>query len=122
MPSFLFCQSASGSGQRGYQSFGYSQGWPSAGRSHQSFAKSEPLISSGRKCFESLGFCNTTGSPAAFAGGAVIGALGGLIGLGGAEFRLPLLIGFGSLIPTVLLLPMLALILVVSAVKIWRHK
>ena len=32
-------------------------------------------------------------APAAFAGGAVIGALGGLIGLGGAEFRLPLLIG-----------------------------
>lgn len=31
--------------------------------------------------------------PAAFGGGAVIGALGGLIGLGGAEFRLPLLIG-----------------------------
>jgi uncharacterized membrane protein YfcA len=30
----------------------------------------------------------------AFTGGAVIGALGGLIGLGGAEFRLPLLIGF----------------------------
>ncbi len=29
----------------------------------------------------------------AFAGGGVIGALGGLIGLGGAEFRLPLLIG-----------------------------
>lgn len=28
-----------------------------------------------------------------FAGGAVIGVLGGLIGLGGAEFRLPLLIG-----------------------------
>jgi uncharacterized protein len=39
-------------------------------------------------------------APAAFAGGAVIGALGGLIGLGGAEFRLPLLIGmfrFGAL-------------------------
>lgn len=33
-------------------------------------------------------------APLAFAGGAVIGALGGLIGLGGAEFRLPLLIGF----------------------------
>ena len=32
-------------------------------------------------------------SPAAFGGGALIGALGGLIGLGGAEFRLPLLIG-----------------------------
>lgn len=31
--------------------------------------------------------------PAAFAGGTVIGMLGGLIGLGGAEFRLPLLIG-----------------------------
>jgi uncharacterized membrane protein YfcA len=30
---------------------------------------------------------------AAFAGGALIGTLGGLIGLGGAEFRLPLLIG-----------------------------
>jgi uncharacterized membrane protein YfcA len=30
---------------------------------------------------------------AAFGGGGVIGALGGLIGLGGAEFRLPLLIG-----------------------------
>ncbi|WP_113132886.1 sulfite exporter TauE/SafE family protein [Hyphomicrobiales bacterium] len=32
-------------------------------------------------------------TPAAFFGGATIGALGGLIGLGGAEFRLPLLIG-----------------------------
>ncbi|MCA1907949.1 MAG: sulfite exporter TauE/SafE family protein [Magnetospirillum sp.] len=32
-------------------------------------------------------------SVAAFGSGAVIGALGGLIGLGGAEFRLPLLIG-----------------------------
>jgi uncharacterized membrane protein YfcA len=32
-------------------------------------------------------------SIAAFGGGAIIGALGGLIGLGGAEFRLPLLIG-----------------------------
>jgi uncharacterized protein len=31
--------------------------------------------------------------PLAFGGGAVIGSLGGLIGLGGAEFRLPLLIG-----------------------------
>jgi hypothetical protein len=37
---------------------------------------------------------------AAFSGGAGIGTLGGLIGLGGAEFRLPLLIGlfgFGAL-------------------------
>lgn len=31
--------------------------------------------------------------PASFGSGAIIGALGGLIGLGGAEFRLPLLIG-----------------------------
>jgi uncharacterized protein len=31
--------------------------------------------------------------PLAFGGGVAIGALGGLIGLGGAEFRLPLLIG-----------------------------
>ena len=31
--------------------------------------------------------------PMAFGGGAVIGSLGGLMGLGGAEFRLPLLIG-----------------------------
>jgi hypothetical protein len=30
---------------------------------------------------------------AAFSGGSIIGVLGGLIGLGGAEFRLPLLIG-----------------------------
>src|SRR6478609_8962417 len=33
------------------------------------------------------------GTPIAFGGGAIIGALGGLIGLGGAEFLLPLLIG-----------------------------
>ena len=31
--------------------------------------------------------------PAAFGAGAMIGTLGGLVGLGGAEFRLPLLIG-----------------------------
>ena len=30
---------------------------------------------------------------AAFGGGGIVGTLGGLIGLGGAEFRLPLLIG-----------------------------
>ncbi|MBB4227051.1 sulfite exporter TauE/SafE family protein [Rhizobium mongolense] len=32
-------------------------------------------------------------APASFGGGALIGTLGGLIGLGGAEFRLPLLVG-----------------------------
>src|SRR5215210_5350312 len=31
--------------------------------------------------------------PAGFAGGAAVGLLGGLVGLGGAEFRLPLLLG-----------------------------
>lgn len=36
----------------------------------------------------------TRNRPAAFGAGAIIGALGGLIGLGGAEFRLPILIGF----------------------------
>ena len=41
----------------------------------------------------------------AFAAGAAVGILGGLIGLGGAEFRLPILIGafgFGPL-PAVIL-------------------
>ncbi|MDI4666212.1 sulfite exporter TauE/SafE family protein, partial [Xanthobacter autotrophicus] len=32
-------------------------------------------------------------APRVFGGGALIGTLGGLIGLGGAEFRLPLLMG-----------------------------
>lgn len=35
----------------------------------------------------------SAGKPAAFGAGAAVGILGGLIGLGGAEFRLPLLIG-----------------------------
>ena len=56
-------------------------------------------------------------APAAFAGGAVIGALGGLIGLGGAEFRLPLLIGafrFPAL-QAVILNKAMSLIVVASA-------
>ena len=56
-------------------------------------------------------------SPAAFGGGAVIGALGGLIGLGGAEFRLPLLIGafrFAAL-QAVILNKAMSLVLVASA-------
>jgi uncharacterized membrane protein YfcA len=55
--------------------------------------------------------------PATFAGGAVIGAVGGLIGLGGAEFRLPLLIGlfqFGAL-EAVILNKALSLVVVASA-------
>lgn len=63
---------------------------------------------------------NSAGSrrkPLAFAGGAVIGALGGLIGLGGAEFRLPLLIGafrFGPL-EAVILNKAMSLVVVASA-------
>ncbi len=53
----------------------------------------------------------------AFAGGALIGMLGGLIGLGGAEFRLPLLIGpyrFRAL-EAVILNKAMSLIVVASA-------
>lgn len=56
-------------------------------------------------------------TPAAFGGGAIIGALGGLIGLGGAEFRLPLLIGafpFGAL-QAVILNKAMSLVVVASA-------
>ena len=54
---------------------------------------------------------------AAFGGGAIIGALGGLIGLGGAEFRLPLLIGafrFAGL-QAVILNKAMSLVVVASA-------
>src|SRR6195256_208335 len=56
-------------------------------------------------------------APFAFTGGAVIGALGGLIGLGGAEFRLPLLIGafrFAAL-QAVILNKAMSLVVVASA-------
>ncbi|CAN7655206.1 sulfite exporter TauE/SafE family protein [Phenylobacterium sp. LjRoot225] len=54
---------------------------------------------------------------AAFGGGGAIGALGGLIGLGGAEFRLPLLIGmfgFGPL-EAVIMNKAMSLVVVASA-------
>lgn len=57
------------------------------------------------------------GGIGAFVGGAGIGTLGGLIGLGGAEFRLPLLIGlfgFGAL-EAVIVNKAMSLIVVVSA-------
>jgi len=59
----------------------------------------------------------TRSPPAAFAGGAVIGALGGLIGLGGAEFRLPLLIGMFRFqaLQAVILNKAMSLIVVASA-------
>src|SRR5882762_6004402 len=56
-------------------------------------------------------------APVAFIGGAVIGALGGLIGLGAAEFRLPLLIGafrFAAL-QAVILNKTMSLVVVASA-------
>jgi uncharacterized membrane protein YfcA len=60
---------------------------------------------------------STCSTLAPFTGGAVIGALGGLIGLGGAEFRLPLLIGtfrFAAL-HAVILNKAMSLVVVASA-------
>jgi uncharacterized protein len=60
------------------------------------------------------------GRVGAFAGGACIGTLGGLIGLGGAEFRLPLLIGlfgFGAL-EAVIVNKAMSLIVVASALPL----
>ncbi|PZP65318.1 MAG: permease [Delftia acidovorans] len=53
----------------------------------------------------------------AFAGGGIIGALGGLIGLGGAEFRLPLLIGIFNFaaLEAVILNKAMSLVVVASA-------
>jgi uncharacterized membrane protein YfcA len=56
----------------------------------------------------------------AFAAGAVIGLLGGLIGLGGAEFRLPILVGV-FLFPTlqaVIINKLMSLIVVASAIPL----
>jgi hypothetical protein len=55
--------------------------------------------------------------PLAFAGGAAVGVLGGMIGLGGAEFRLPLLImlfGFAAL-HAVIVNKALSLVVVLTA-------
>ncbi|MFS0851428.1 sulfite exporter TauE/SafE family protein [Novosphingobium panipatense] len=59
----------------------------------------------------------TRNAPAAFSAGAVIGTFGGLIGLGGAEFRLPILIGlfqFGAL-EAVILNKAMSLVVVATA-------
>lgn len=60
---------------------------------------------------------NRTNTAAPFAGGAVIGALGGLVGLGGAEFRLPLLIGWFhfAALEAVILNKAMSLVVVASA-------
>ncbi|MGZ8239392.1 MAG: sulfite exporter TauE/SafE family protein, partial [Methylobacter sp.] len=55
-----------------------------------------------------------------FGSGALIGTLGGLIGLGGAEFRLPLLIGpFGFVaLEAVIVNKAISLIVVASALPL----
>lgn len=52
-----------------------------------------------------------------FAGGTIIGTLGRRIGLGGAEFRLPLLIGLFRFVPleAIILNKAMSLIVVASA-------
>ena len=62
-------------------------------------------------------------APLAFGGGAMIGALGGLIGLGGAEFRLPLLIGAFRFAPVqaVILNKAMSLVVVASALPFRRR-
>lgn len=68
-----------------------------------------PLLSPGRARQQSL--------PLVFLGGALIGVLGGMIGLGGAEFRLPLLIGvFGfAALQAVIMNKAMSLIVVITA-------
>ena len=46
----------------------------------------------------------------AFMAGAAVGPLGGLVGLGGTKFRLPLLLAFS-----------IVALLLLSTVKVWRH-
>jgi uncharacterized protein len=60
-------------------------------------------------------------SGAAFVTGAAIGVLGGLIGLGGAEFRLPLLIGlFGFKALEAIVLNKATSLIVVTAALVFR--
>ncbi|RQQ45672.1 sulfite exporter TauE/SafE family protein [Burkholderia stagnalis] len=67
-------------------------------------------------------FMRQSGS-AAFGGGAVIGALGGLIGLGGAEFRLPMLIGvFRFVALEAVILNKAMSLVVVAAALVFRTK
>ncbi|WP_251053935.1 hypothetical protein [Streptomyces sp. ISL-66] len=56
-------------------------------------------------------------APLVFGAGALVGVLGGMIGLGGAEFRLPLLIGmFGfAALSAVILNKAMSLVVVATA-------
>jgi len=59
--------------------------------------------------------------PLAFVAGAAVGVLGGLIGLGGAEFRLPLLIGlFGFVALSAVILNKAMSLIVVAAALLFR--
>ncbi len=59
----------------------------------------------------------------AFLGGAFIGVLGGLIGLGGAEFRLPLLIGiFGFVALEAIILNKATSLIVVASALVFRSQ
>ncbi len=78
----------------------------------------EPVRADGRRSAAAARSRPTTRSPAvAFLGGGAIGVLGGMIGLGGAEFRLPLLIGvFGFVaLQAVVLNKAMSLVVVVTA-------
>lgn len=60
---------------------------------------------------------------AAFVGGALIGVLGGLIGLGGAEFRLPLLIGiFGFVALEAIIVNKATSLIVVASALVFRSQ
>jgi len=60
---------------------------------------------------------------AAFIGGALIGVLGGLIGLGGAEFRLPLLIGlFGFVALEAIIVNKATSLIVVASALVFRSQ
>ena len=60
---------------------------------------------------------STRSTPLVFGAGAAVGVLGGMIGLGGAEFRLPLLIGlFGfAALSAVILNKAMSLVVVLVA-------
>ena len=59
----------------------------------------------------------------AFASGAIVGVLAGLIGLGGAEFRLPLLVGvFGHSVLKAVVINLLVSLITVSCSLVFRFR